>query len=214
MLELFIIFGSPVLFWIAISAFIVLELVFVSKEFCGRATLILAILLGLLFFSPINPLGYLWKHPLETPLWIGVYLSIGAIWSIIRWYLFVKKRRWAYDERKRAFLRESIPNPTAEEIANGFTPEGMVIPDALKGRWRTIILDNRQYEDRKISKPLAKENKGKITTWITYWPFSIFWYVLGDLLIDIGNAIYRKLAKLYQSISDHSYGDTDKDTHI
>lgn len=50
--------------------------------------------------------------------------------------------------------------------------------------------------------PSAAKNKGRISCWIGYWPFSIASYLLVDLLGEIGNWIYVQISGAYQRMAD------------
>lgn len=50
--------------------------------------------------------------------------------------------------------------------------------------------------------PKASLNKDRIICWITYWPFSAAAYLLLDLLREIGEWVYAKISRLYQSLAD------------
>lgn len=50
--------------------------------------------------------------------------------------------------------------------------------------------------------PKASLNKDRIICWITYWPFSAAAYLLLDLLQEIGEWVYAKISRLYQSLAD------------
>ena len=45
-------------------------------------------------------------------------------------------------------------------------------------------------------------HKQRIVSWITLWPFSVLGYVLGDMLLNIGNWLYSLLGGVYQRMTD------------
>ena len=55
--------------------------------------------------------------------------------------------------------------------------------------------------------PEFKENKERIISWITYWPFSIFWTLTHTFFFEIYNWITNTLEKTYQRTIDTIFED-------
>lgn len=60
-----------------------------------------------------------------------------------------------------------------------------------------------------ITKPEPDQYKGRIVSWIIYWPPSMFWTILNDPIRKIGKAIYNWMAGTLKRISDHVWKDED-----
>lgn len=60
-----------------------------------------------------------------------------------------------------------------------------------------------------ITKPEPDQYKGRIVSWIIYWPPSMFWTLLNDPIRKIGKAIYNWMAGTLKKISDHVWKDED-----
>lgn len=54
-------------------------------------------------------------------------------------------------------------------------------------------------------KPLVSENKGQISAWILYFPFSLIRYAIGNLLKDLMNWIVESFSKWYDMITDSHF---------
>lgn len=55
------------------------------------------------------------------------------------------------------------------------------------------------------------DNKGRITGWMLWWPFSMVSYVIGDLLADIIRWVQNLFGGIYQRIAARHYPVTRKD---
>lgn len=58
-------------------------------------------------------------------------------------------------------------------------------------------------------KPLASVNKARITGWMTFWPWSLVWFIINDPVRRAFNAIYDRLQGIYQRISDSAFAGVD-----
>jgi len=56
-------------------------------------------------------------------------------------------------------------------------------------------------------KPLASENKKRITAWMIFWPFSLVGTLLNDPIRRIFNLIFNSLKNQYQRLSDRVFRD-------
>ncbi len=82
---------------------------------------------------------------------------------------------------------------------------------------KTIITESRDsyknerdwlsYNEQRFGgiPPRVGRHKAKIISWIAYWPFSILWTLLDDLLTKIVTEIYNSLSGLYQKISNKMF---------
>ena len=73
----------------------------------------------------------------------------------------------------------------------------------------------REYENKlktqsyKPDKPDFKSTASEITIWMAYWPFSMLWSVMSDLVINIFETIQDALKGLYKSIYENAFGKED-----
>lgn len=60
-----------------------------------------------------------------------------------------------------------------------------------------------------ISKPLLRDHKSRITSWIVYWPPVLFWSLLNDPLRRIGRCLYNMMQGIMQHTTDAAWRDED-----
>ena len=73
-------------------------------------------------------------------------------------------------------------------------------------KWYYFLLDTRDVleEGQLISAddvPTAKDHKRDIVRWISYWPFSFIWWVVGDFITRIARAIFERIQRLLNKMS-------------
>jgi len=64
--------------------------------------------------------------------------------------------------------------------------------------------DGKSYVPH-ITKPLASDYKSRIIGWMTFWPWSMVWFVINDPVRRAFKAIYEILQEAYQGISDRAF---------
>ena len=65
--------------------------------------------------------------------------------------------------------------------------------------------DNQYYDI-----PNAKDEKSKIISWMTYWPFSLTWTVINDPVRKAFSFIHDRIQGSYQKMSDNMFKDFKK----
>jgi phosphate/sulfate permease len=144
----------------------------------------------------------IWKtiqlHPFWTSAWVLGYLVAGAVWSLIKWTVSVKKQDMKYKNFKADFLRE--------EKATELTP-------ALAAKLADK-LDGRYGKDITAEPPVARDHRSSLIRWATYWPFSMIGTALNDFVRKIFNYIYEMLQTTYQRISDHLFREATADMEL
>lgn len=63
-----------------------------------------------------------------------------------------------------------------------------------------------------VTPPKAAENKGTIISWMSYWPVSVFWYVINDPVKKFFNFVYERTGKVYDRITDRVFKDMNNKT--
>jgi hypothetical protein len=79
---------------------------------------------------------------------LAVYLVLGVIWSVKKWYSFVVE--------KKKTLRETYASSVNKQATGNETFESYA----------------------KDHQPTAADNKSRITGWMALWPFSLSWWIL------------------------------------
>jgi len=182
--EFFILGG--VWFWLLTVAFIIALIWEISGDRGVAALFTVGVYLGLIhLFGNATIFSALAANPAWLYIGIPVYFVVGALWSLGKWYLYVKRdMRENYKEQRMEWLHiNGMENATLD------TP----IPEEWKVQWVKA--------KRKPHKILARRNKGRIMTWMTFWPFSALWAAIDEPW----RYIYDALSELFQRISDHVY---------
>lgn len=185
----FLAFGG-IWFWGFVGILLAIELICVAKENSIAATFFLiAGTATLLYLGNGNPLfDWLSASWWNAGISVAAYLPIGIVYSIWRWYAYVGKHN---DRVVELFLRQR--KETHKDVLND--PE------------KTAKLVGYLETER----PRASEAKQKISTWIVYWPISLLWYLLSDVILDVldwtarqlkalGEWIYSKLFGIYRAV--------------
>ncbi len=199
--EPFILFGGMA-FWV-ISILIGIAFIW-CIEFDRSGSAVLMILATYFFLwggVGINPAIFAWNNPMTTFIYIGGYFLGGTVWSIVKWYFYLLRRR---DEAKKVRIyfdaNESALNQAWKSSDGEFTFANWM---NASGRH-----DSSRYEYRdKHYPPMAMQHKGDILFWASYWPFSAFWTLLNDPIRRLWNAIYSVLGGFLQRISNKVFED-------
>jgi len=185
-------------FWLLVLIDFVVITALVENENGLWATIVM---IGSLF-----GLNYLWKLPIldtvktnpgHTAMLVGSYFVLGAVWSLVKWFFYLHKQRIKYEEYKAAFLKEN----NAAELTPSLAAK---LADTLAGSPRKYSTWN---DDAAVSAapPNAREHKGDLTRWATYWPFSIIGTLLNDVVRKAWTYIYELLQSTYQRMSNYVF---------
>jgi len=186
-------------FWILISVVSIAVLIAVEVENVGIATAaLIAAFCMLAWWGDFNLVREVVAHPSLLAMIVAGYFVAGTVWSIIKWWFFVKDKLYRYNEAKREFLR-----------TNGFKDTSQV-PDQLLKRWRYYAHDGR-HDDWSAKTPQVRQNKGRILTWMIYWPWSMAWTVINDPIKKLFKRIYRAVSGMLQRIADITCKDVKDD---
>ena len=154
--------------------------------------IIIAYLCGLSFFWEVSVFSWLWNNPFSFIWYAFLYLGIGAAWSTFKWYKFVDQKRDAYEENVDYFMKK-----------HKVTDRDLLKNDPkVKKDWKEFINSHYRYG---YVIPTAKENKANIIMWMTYWVFSMFWAITGDLLDWIYSRMYKALSRLADRIVERKF---------
>lgn len=180
--ELFILGG--VAFWILTGLVFLLLLWAASDDRAVASGLLLAGWVAAIYlFGNASTLSM----PDAWVFYIGIpaYLVTGTLWGIGKWYLFVSREVMRYRERRQEFL-----------ILNGIEHATMdtPVPPALKASWRRATYGRQ-------SRPIARQHKRRIISWMCFWPTSVVWAVIDEPW----RRIYTAVASLLQRIADSVY---------
>lgn len=183
--ELFILGG--VAFWILSSVMFLLLLWAASDDRAAASGLLVAGYLAAIYLLG-NAATVSMPDPWVFYIGIPAYLAVGTLWGIGKWYLYVSRQVMSYKEHRQEFLINSgIAHATMD----------MVVPANLKAKWRNM---GHRYGGLH-GRPVARQNKRRIISWMCFWPTSIIWSVIDEPW----RRIYNAIASLLQRISDSIY---------
>jgi hypothetical protein len=126
-------------------------------------------------------------------IWYAIaYFALGFSWSVVKWYLFVKKEFKLYLKEKKEYIKselENIPNITNEEAEKN---------------WQKYSKIRKPH-----SQPKPNYEKETIIGWIVRWPSSMIHYIVGDFIVWIGKKVYELSGKIYNKISEKIYSEIE-----
>lgn len=193
-------------FWalLVVHTFVILALI--EHEKAGWATITMIATFAVLhFFGDFNVVSAAIHNPLTALAVVAGYFAAGTAWAVAKWWFYVGRCREQYDELKARFLeRKGVAGPA--------------IPDALKKEWKEHLSQDYEF-GRRVGRrfssdsviPKAGEHKGRITTWMCYWPWSMVWTLLSDWVKRLWNQIYLQIKGLLQSIANRQFRGVEDD---
>ena len=174
----------------------------------------------------------------------GVYLLVGAAWSIPKWHFYLRRKRDELLENKAQFITEHneiVRREKQDEYVNsdrvqpyrepirsyrfsGY-PElisedvSQPLPEQARASFRERLRNAgyfrpNEYGNNKSIKPAAAENKLRITGWITYWPWSALWTIIDEPVRKSVKYVWDRLASTYQRMSDKAFADVPDDEEV
>lgn len=85
-------------------------------------------------------------------------------------------------------------------------------------KWYFFVLGKRDELDKRLTSnyvidnidkfiPTARENKARIMSWMTYWPFSAVWTFLNDPVRRAFQMVYSRIESSFDKISNTMFAD-------
>lgn len=170
----------------------------------GGSLIGLALLLWL--FGDFNIFAWIYANPLPLLQYVAGYFVVGGLWSVIRFKLLCTDARDLLEETKQEFKEQ-------HEITGG-------IPTNMREKWRKFA-GSRTWPGNRWSTsminsiedviPKPRENKATIMYWIGYWPLSVIWFFLHDVIERVVRACYRRLTKMFEAIARSTFAGVEDD---
>lgn len=188
-------------FWVLFAVVNIIILTAIEYEKGGLATVtFLATLVGLQVLCDVPILAYLWEHPISILLAAGVFLAVGSLWAIGKWWFYTHRQRDRFDDAVAEFLKE-------QGVQDG------IMTNEHKARFTELLLNERWMSEKGLvvgdTPSSPKNHKGDISMWIAYWPWSMTWTLLNDPIKRIGKWIYRKISGILETISATAFAGTE-----
>ncbi len=182
-------------FWMLALLFVVLVTAFLDQEVYGF--IVVFTILGALIFYFLGRgreiVDYYINNPTSILVHIGLYVVLGALYSVLKWFLFVKNKKNEYLKEKKEFVEGKLKEGRCEST--------------IKASWKESFGSFESFA--KYLTP--SKNKGKITFWIIYWPFSLLSLILRDLTVEIATFVMNKLGSVYKAVSKGQFSDIEED---
>jgi hypothetical protein len=206
--EIFVV--GEVWFWLlslVLGGFFLVNLF--HEKVLGATTSLIIYGLIITFFGNFNIFDWAWDNPGLMAQWAGTYLVVGILWSILRWYLFNTKIKWAYNEIRADFKKKH--NITSTTIPNEYRSKWQTYLNSHHDSWERVT---RYYDWRKpytIEKlddiiPKSRDYRRPIICWMAYWPLSLVFFLLHDFISGLFERLYQILSNVYGMISTAVFG--------
>jgi len=195
---------TSIWFWIiavSIMAIVIKEIEDESMFALGFTTVVTALLWFFVVSGSIEIIKWCYNNSLAALGLIAAYFLIGAIWSVVKWYLFLNNIREDYYKFKGEFLRN------VGEENYGHNPK---IPKKYFDRFKKLmdaeggVCNYAPYKVRQMYKNDIQiaGYKSIIISWIIWWPVTLVWTLINDPIRKAAEHVYRNLARVYRNIAD------------
>ena len=121
--------------------------------------------------------NFAWANPMLLVWYVAGYVMVGICWSVFRWWQFMLDSV----ERELASKKRWIESNASSKVKS------------------TVCLE---YS---YSRPEASSNIEKLIGWMTYWPWSGFWFLLNRPF----KWLVRQLSGVYDAIGKSVYARMD-----
>lgn len=142
--------------------------------------------------------NYVIENPGVILMYVAGYFFIGLLWSISKWYLLLSNIRQIYNNVR---LNSS---GTIQQLKNSLRNVEWPAPFCIGKRFN---LDDTPESVRQMVIPKANDYKADLVFWLSYWPISIIWFVLHDMIETVCRRIFEACKEIYNKISVHVFKD-------
>lgn len=164
-----------------------------------------------------------------NPLWFigacfGTYILGSCIYGLTRWWWFCCQKHDEYEQVKLTWLREKnvsdrdVPDALKTEFGDYLIEYCGTSVAMQKGhdKWKkSVWLDyaegNRVTIDPRI-RPWDYANK--IFLWMAYWPWSLFWTLCHDMIVNFFTWLRKSLVNMMDGISKSVFRNVGNDFKI
>lgn len=214
---IFVLFGPW--WWILVIVASIWIIAAIEQEKGFMATVVfVGAFIAMTVFGTVPIVAWATGHPWLTAGILGAYLLIGGpITGVLRWFTFVHDELEKYELAKRSWLRShDVDGPDmpenlrlkwlqhVESLFSWIKITGEVDttrqPVYDRGRAGPIIWDPATIKIKQ-SFPKAWDYKSRIVTWMAYWPWTLFWMLLNDVISRWFRIIQERLAGFMNAIS-------------
>jgi hypothetical protein len=185
-------------YWLTIVTFSIIVIICLEKESFGHIVLITiaGIVAWMIWGSGGEAFTHYKNNPLDALYHFGGYFAVGAVYSILKWFSFVRRKKEKYLNEKDHFWRLYDDKTETEK---------KVLWAKEKSRGQT---SGYEILMRDLS---PKENADRLSFWILYWPWSLFWTIIDDPIRRLVKYIRDQLNAVYVSITKRTFSDIEDD---
>jgi len=157
------------------------------------------------YFGEIPILTFIKENPLDIVIYITGYVVIGVVWGLVKWFLFVQKKKREFPKFKNKFIADVLDD-RRNSIVTHLTEDDLA---QMKRGHLIAKLHKELNVQAKIHDfpPNAENNKEKIITWMLYWVLSMVGTLLGDLVKEVYEYLYSLIGKSFDRISKYIFKD-------
>lgn len=227
MLSGLLVFGT-FWFWALIALHCVALTVFLELDRVIFGTVItIFTALSVIFMGNIVVFPWILGHPWQFLSGIACYFLIAVIWVFIKWTFYARNIEEFAKEKKLEWIRNYDPIGLKDEQKNDYkqTIETRTLVGYFIKEWELYVKEwehsrelQRTYGYWIVNKSLkqpktmaeieefVEKNKGRIISWMTYWPWSMLWTLLNDPIRRIMKHIYYAIRGLLIKIAANVFG--------
>lgn len=182
--------------------FIILTIL-VESDSIGWATTVSLITIAIVgYINKNDAVQFFKEHALHVAVGLLCYLAVGVVWSFIKWTLHLIKFRSRFRDESHAWkLAEKLP------VDQPIPPERAM--DFITSLGYSDFRSSLSLKDNVFQRPLARNFKKKIVSWMSFWPCSVVGYVLNDPVRRAFTAIFEAFRNSYQKVSNSIVNDAE-----
>ncbi|QIG71339.1 hypothetical protein EVB32_218 [Rhizobium phage RHph_TM39] len=161
-------------------------------------------LTGLQYFTDLKPWTYVYENPWYFLLYVVIYIVAGIIWSHVKWVLYLREiKNYHPTSIKEAEAHALVVEKRNEDYRK---THPNYVESTVDVNEKAIEYTTKKFRLRSLP-PKASEKKTRITSWLMYWPISMFWTVVDKFVVNLFNNLFELIRASYQRVSDKMFAD-------
>lgn len=202
---------SAMVFYILLAIGIIAIIFNHEKENLGWANFLFTLILVYCFWKFANFDFKMLGSPEVILKWIGLYIVVGIVWAICKWYFFLRNIINTVNQAREKYsheFEEYKSNRKEHTDKSTFIWEKLYEKFSYRNHKVEIRRDNSIQGTKPVYKvvpPDASENKMLITTWMLHWPVSCVWTLINDPIKKLINHIFEMIKSIFQSMSNSMF---------
>lgn len=153
----------------------------------------------LTLFTPLNPFIYVYTHPVDVVLFVLLYLSIGGVYSILKYRNWLSGKLASLRRVKQLLIDDYKLSISVTEQFPERLPDGSLSSTV----WKDYIHSNLGWYDAQLiakGKLKPSDQFDSIFGWIAFWPFSAIGLFIADPLRWLVTKTYESLSAIYRDM--------------